>query len=138
SENLLAMTHGGGQVQHAELGVKRDGRIVAFRAKIVADGGAYPVTGAFLPFLTRSMGQGVYDIPKVEISARSAVTNTTPVAAYRCAGRPEATQMLERIIDIAAGELGIDPVEIRRRNFIPPERFPLTTVTAASYDVPAS
>jgi carbon-monoxide dehydrogenase large subunit len=135
SENLVAMTHGRGQVQYAELGVKRDGRIVAFRAKIVADAGAYPVTGAFLPFLTRSMGQGVYDIPKVEISARAAVTNTTPIAAYRGAGRPEATQMLERIVDLAADELGIDPAEMRRRNFLPPERFPLTTVTGANYDV---
>jgi carbon-monoxide dehydrogenase large subunit len=135
SENLVAMTHGRGQVQYAELGVKRDGRIVGFRARIVADGGAYPVTGAFLPFLTRTMGQGVYDIPKVEISSRSAVTNTTPVAAYRGAGRPEATQMLERIVDMAANELGIDPAEMRRRNFLPPERFPLTTVTGANYDV---
>jgi len=135
SENMVAMTHGRAQVQYAELGVKRDGRIVGFRARIVADGGAYPSTGAFLPFLTRMMGQGVYDIPKVEINARSAVTNTTATAAYRGAGRPEATQMLERIVDIAADELGIDPVEMRRRNFLPPERFPLTTVTGANYDV---
>ena len=135
SENMVAMCHGRGQVQYAELGLERDGRIVALRARIVAEGGAYPVTGAFLPYLTRMMGQGVYDIPKVEISARTALTNTTPISAYRGAGRPEATQMLERIIDIAADELGIDPVEIRRRNFLPPERFPLTTVTGANYDV---
>jgi carbon-monoxide dehydrogenase large subunit len=115
--------------------VKRDGRIVGLRARIVADGGAYPLSGAFLPYLTRMMGQGVYDIPKVEINARSAVTNTTPMAAYRGAGRPEAAQLLERIIDIAADELGIDPVEMRRRNFLAPERFPLTTVTGANYDV---
>ena len=135
SENMVSMTHGRAQVQYAELGVKRDGRIVGLRARIVADGGAYPATGAFLPFLTRMMGQGVYDIAKVEINARSAVTNTTATAAYRGAGRPEATQMLERIIDIAADELGIDPVEMRRRNLLPPERFPLTTVTGANYDV---
>jgi carbon-monoxide dehydrogenase large subunit len=135
SENMVAMTHGRAQVQYVELGLKRDGRIVGLRARIVADGGAYPVTGAFLPFLTRLMGQGVYDIPKVEINSRSAVTNTTPTAAYRGAGRPEATQMLERIIDIAAAELEIDPVELRRRNLLPPERFPLTTVTGANYDV---
>ena len=135
SENMVSMTHGRAQVQYAELGVKRDGRIVGLRARIVADGGAYAATGAFLPFLTRMMGQGVYDIPKVEINARSALTNTTATAAYRGAGRPEATQMLERIVDIAADELGIDPVEMRRRNFLPPERFPLTTVTGANYDV---
>jgi aerobic carbon-monoxide dehydrogenase large subunit len=135
SENMVAMTHGRAQVQYAELGVKRDGRIVGLRARIVADGGAYPAIGAFLPFLTRLMGQGVYDIPKVEINSRSAVTNTTVTAAYRGAGRPEATQMLERIVDIAADELDIDPVEMRKLNFLPPERFPLTTVTGANYDV---
>jgi carbon-monoxide dehydrogenase large subunit len=135
TENMVAMTHGRAQVQYAELGLTRAGRIVGLRAKVVADAGAYPGTGAFLPFLTRMMGQGVYDIPKVEISSRSAVTNTTSTGAYRGAGRPEATQMLERIIDIAAGELGIDPVEIRRRNFLPPERFPVSTVTGANYDV---
>ncbi|MDQ1430487.1 MAG: aerobic carbon-monoxide dehydrogenase large subunit [Actinomycetota bacterium] len=135
SENMVAMTHGRAQVQYVELGLKRDGRIVGLRARIVADGGAYPLTGAFLPFLTRMMGQGVYDIPKVEINSRSAVTNTTPTGAYRGAGRPEATQMLERIIDIAAAALELDPVEMRRRNLLPPERFPLTTVTGANYDV---
>jgi aerobic carbon-monoxide dehydrogenase large subunit len=135
SENLVAMVHGRGQVQYVELGVTRDGRIVGVRARIVGDGGAYPGVGAFLPFLTRLMGQGVYDIPKVEIGARSAITNTTPTAAYRGAGRPEAAQMLERIVDIAADELGMDPVELRRRNLLPPERFPLTTVTGANYDV---
>jgi carbon-monoxide dehydrogenase large subunit len=135
SENMVAMTHGRAQVQHVELGVTRDGIITGLRGRIVGDGGAYPAIGAFLPYLTRMMSQGVYDIPKVEISIRSAATNTTPTAAYRGAGRPEATQMLERIIDIAADELGIDPVEMRRRNLLPPERFPLTTVTGANYDV---
>jgi len=135
SENMLSMHHGRGQVQHVELGLKRDGTIVALRARIVCDGGAYPITGAFLPFLTRMMGQGVYDIAKVEIGSRSAVTNTTPTSAYRGAGRPEATQMLERIIDIAADELELDPVELRRKNFLSPDAFPLTTVTGANYDV---
>ena len=74
-------------------------------------------------------------IPKVEVYSASAATNTTPTAAYRGAGRPEATAFLERIIDMAAVELDIDPTEIRRKNFIPPERFPLTTVTGANYDV---
>ena len=135
SENMVAMTQGRAQVQHVELGLKRDGTITGLRARVVQDAGAYPVIGAFLPFFTRTMGQGVYAIPKVEVNTQSAATNTTQTAAYRGAGRPEATQMLERIIDIAADELGIDPVEIRRRNFIPPEAFPLTTVTGANYDV---
>jgi aerobic carbon-monoxide dehydrogenase large subunit len=135
SENMLAMTQGRAQIQHVEMGLTNDGRIVGVRVRIYADGGAYPAVGAFLPFLTRSMAQGVYTIPKVELTSWSAVTNTTPTAAYRGAGRPEATAFLERIIDIAADELGIDPVEIRKRNFIPPDAFPLTTVTGANYDV---
>ena len=69
-------------------------------------------------------------------SWRAAATNTTPVGAYRGAGRPEATQMLERILDIAADEIGVDPTELRRRNFIPPDRFPLTTLTIGATRVP--
>ncbi len=135
SENMVAMTQGRAQVQHVEMGLRRDGTITGVKAKVFQDGGAYPSIGAFLPFLTRTMAQGVYAIPKVELNAWSAATNTTATAAYRGAGRPEATQMLERIIDIAADELGIDPVAIRKQNFIPPEAFPLETLTGAHYDV---
>ncbi len=135
SENMVAMHHGRGQVQEVDMGLKRDGTIVAVGAKITCEGGAYPNIGAFLPFLTRSMGQGVYDIPKVQVNSVSAATNTTPTAAYRGAGRPEATAFLERVIEMAAVELGIDPVEIRKQNFLAPERFPLTTMTGANYDV---
>ena len=81
------------------------------------------------------MSQGVYQIPKVEFTSWSAATNTTPTAAYRGAGRPEAAAFLERIIDMAADELDIDPVEIRKQNFLAPDAFPLTTVTGANYDV---
>ncbi|MGH9027958.1 MAG: xanthine dehydrogenase family protein molybdopterin-binding subunit [Acidimicrobiia bacterium] len=135
SENMIAMTHGRGQIQNVELGLKRDGTFTALRVRIINEGGAYPAIGAFLPFLTRSMAQGVYKIPKVECNSRAAATNTQTTSAYRGAGRPEATSMLERIVDIAAVELGIDPVELRRANFLPPEEFPLTTVTGANYDV---
>ncbi len=135
SENMTAMTHGRGQIQYIELGLKRDGTFTGLRGRIVCDGGAYPGIGAFLPFLTRSMGQGVYRLPKVEINSRSAVTNTTPTDAYRGAGRPEAAALLERIVDMAAAELGRDPVELRKQNFLRPEEFPLTTVTGANYDV---
>jgi aerobic carbon-monoxide dehydrogenase large subunit len=134
SENMTAMTHGRGQIQHVELGLKRDGTFTALRGRIVCDGGAYPGIGAFLPYLTRSMGQGVYRLPKVEINAKSAVTNTTPTDAYRGAGRPEAAALLERIVDMAAAELGRDPVELRKQNFLRPDEFPLTTVTGANYD----
>ncbi|HEY6319277.1 MAG TPA: xanthine dehydrogenase family protein molybdopterin-binding subunit, partial [Acidimicrobiia bacterium] len=135
SENLLAMTHGRGQIQHVELGLRRDGTFVGVKVKVICDAGGYPSIGAFLPFLTRTMAQGVYAIPKVELNAVSAATNTTPTAAYRGAGRPEATAFLERIVDMAADELDIDPVEIRKRNLLPPEAFPLTTATGANYDV---
>ncbi len=135
SENMVSMTHGRAQIQHVEMGLKRDGTITALRSMVFQDSGAYPSIGAFLVFFTRQLAQGVYSIPKVQVNAKSAATNTTTTAAYRGAGRPEATAMLERIIDIAADELDLDPVEIRRRNLIPPEAFPLTTVTGANYDV---
>ncbi|MBP2368127.1 xanthine dehydrogenase family protein molybdopterin-binding subunit [Pseudonocardia parietis] len=134
SENMLAMVHGRAQRQDVELGLTREGRIVGLRAGVVGDVGAYPMIGTILPTLTHLMSQGVYDIPKIEFSWRSVATNTTPVGAYRGAGRPEATQMLERVLDIAADELDLDPTELRRLNFIPPESFPMTTVTGAPYD----
>ncbi|MBK5289632.1 MAG: molybdopterin-dependent oxidoreductase, partial [Acidimicrobiia bacterium] len=135
SENMVSMTHGRAQIQYVDLGLKRDGTITALRAKVFQDSGAYPAMGAFLVYFTRSLAQGVYAIPKIELNSQSSATNTTTTAAYRGAGRPEATEMLERIIDMAAHELGIDPVEIRRKNLLPPEAFPLTTVTGANYDV---
>jgi len=135
SENMVAMNHGRGQIQHIEMGLKSDGTIVALRGNVVCDAGAYPAIGGFLPFLTRMMAQGVYEIPKVQLNTVSAATNTAVTAAYRGAGRPEATAFLERIMDIAALELDMDPVELRKKNFIAPERFPMTTVTGANYDV---
>jgi len=135
SENMVAMVQGRGQVQRVELGLKRDGTIVGLRGDIVGDGGAYPILGAVMMFMTRTMSSGVYRIPKIVIGGRAAATNTTPTAAYRGAGRPEAASLIERIIDMGAAELGIDPVEIRRRNFIPPDQFPFTTATGATYDI---
>jgi len=111
-----------------------DGTIVGLDVDVVADGGAYPGIGAFLTVFTQTMIQGVYQIPKLRYNARSSCTNTTTTGAYRGAGRPEATQMLERVIDIAADEMGMDPAEIRRKNFIQPSDFPLTTHGAANYD----
>ena len=83
---------------------------------------------------TQTMIQGVYDIPKIRYHARSAATNTTHTAAYRGAGRPEATQLLERLIDVAADELQMDPAEIRLKNFISEDAFPITTLGGANYD----
>jgi carbon-monoxide dehydrogenase large subunit len=84
--------------------------------------------------LTQMMVVGVYDIPKVRFQGTTYVTNTTPVGAYRGAGRPEATQLIERVLDVAADELDIDPADIRRRNFLDPASFPLTTTTGGAYD----
>ena len=134
SENFQAMTQGRGQVQDVELGARRSGELVGLRARVLADAGAYPVQGAFLPFLTGQMLAGVYRIPAVDYGARVYVTNTTPMGAYRGAGRPEATALLERAMDMLAAELGMDPAELRRRNLVPPDAFPHTTVTGATYD----
>ena len=135
SENLISMPHGRGQVQYVQLGCKRDGTIVGLRCQIVGDAGAYAGFGGALAMgPTRMMAQGVYRIPKISYECAVALTNTTPMGAFRGAGRPEAAAMLERIMDIAAVELGIDPAEMRRRNFLSPDQFPYTTVMRTEYD----
>ena len=134
SENLLNMTHGRAQVQHVALGAKHDGTITGLRVEVVADAGAYPHVGAWLPNYTRLMCTGTYRIPRVAFSARSMVTNTAPVGAYRGAGRPEATAFLERSMDLLAHELDIDPVEIRRRNLLEPHHTNHVTPSGAVYD----
>ncbi|MCU1427867.1 MAG: carbon monoxide dehydrogenase [Actinomycetia bacterium] len=135
SENLVAMPHGRGQVQYVELGCKHDGTIVGLRLRIVGDAGAYAGFGGALALgPTRIMAQGVYRIPAISFDAAVAVTNTTPMGAFRGAGRPEAAALLERIVDLAADELDIDPVDMRRRNFLQPSDFPFTTVVGTTYD----
>jgi carbon-monoxide dehydrogenase large subunit len=133
TESMLSLTHGRSQIQTAELGARRDGTLVGLRADILADMGAYPI-GAFMPGTTQQMLSGVYRIPRIASTGRSVVTNTTPIGAYRGAGRPEAAALIERAMDILADELDIDPAELRRRNFIPPASFPFETVTGATYD----
>jgi carbon-monoxide dehydrogenase large subunit len=135
SENLVSMTHGRAQSQRVEMGLRRDGVISGLRCRAVQDVGAYPGAGTFMPMYTALMAQGPYVIPRIDFGAVCVATNTTPTSAYRGAGRPEATAFLERALDIAAAELGLDPVDIRKKNFIPPDAFPLTTVTGANYDV---
>ena len=101
---------------------------------LLQDAGAYPEVGALLPGYTMLMASGTYAIPRIEVRARSVVTNTASVTAFRGAGRPEATAAIERAIDLLAAELAMDPVELRRRNVIPPGDFPYQTVTGATYD----
>jgi aerobic carbon-monoxide dehydrogenase large subunit len=134
SENLVGMVHGRGQRQTVKIGGSRDGRIHAYHLRIVQDCGAYPRVGASLPTLTQLMASGVYDLAHSGSEYRSVLTTTTPVAAYRGAGRPEAAAAIERAVDLFAAEIGLDPAEVRRRNFVPPDRFPYTTPTGAVYD----
>jgi aerobic carbon-monoxide dehydrogenase large subunit len=134
SESMVALHHGRSMRLDFTIGADADGRIAAYRIDILADAGAYPVLGAFLPNLTATMASGVYAIPRIEVTSRSIVTNTTPISAFRGAGRPEATQTIERGIDMLAAVVGVDPVEIRRRNFIPNDAYPYTTASGAVYD----
>jgi carbon-monoxide dehydrogenase large subunit len=135
SENMVAMPHGRGQVQYIEMGFRRDGTITGLRCRIVGDAGAYGLFGGRLPAsTTRMMATGTYHVPQLAYEVAVALTNTTPMGAYRGAGRPEAAAYLERIMDMASHELGIDPIELRRRNFIRPEEFPFTTLTGSVYD----
>jgi aerobic carbon-monoxide dehydrogenase large subunit len=133
SENLVAMTHGRAQRQEIRIGGTRDGQILAYRLNVVQDVGGYP-RATFLPVLTRLMASGSYKIPKVECGYQAVVTSTTPIAAYRGAGRPEATAAVERAVDLFAAEIGMDPAEVRRLNVVPPDSFPFTTPTGATYD----
>ncbi|GIV90771.1 MAG: aldehyde dehydrogenase [Chloroflexus sp.] len=132
-EHVQATTHGRGQVCDIEAAVTADGEVTALRMQIVADLGAYPLAPG-LPDLTTAMAIGVYKIPAVDLEAICVYTNTTPVAAYRGAGRPEAAYYIERLMDLIAAELHIDPAEVRRRNFIPPDAFPYKTPTGLTYD----
>ena len=134
TESMLTLGHGRGQVNYIELGADRDGKVLAFRNRVVQEAGAYPLIGAFLPFMTRLLASGVYAIPKIEVNAQSVLTTTTPTVAYRGAGRPEATYAIERGMDLLAAELGLDPIEVRRRNFVQPDQFPYATASGANYD----
>jgi len=134
NENLLSMVHGRAQQHTIRIGGSRDGRILAYHLDIVQDCGAYPRFGLFLPTLTQLMASGVYDLPYCGASYQVVVTNTMPISAYRGAGRPEATAAIERAVDLFAAEIGLDPVEVRRRNLVPPELFPYTTPGGAVYD----
>ena len=134
SENMTNLAHGRGQVQQVTMGGSKDGTVSAFRIEVLQDSGAYAMLGAFLPYMTRTMASGVYAIPKVECNAVSVVTNTTPTAAYRGAGRPEACAGIERAMDLFAGKIGMDPVEVRRKNLIPPFMTPHTTAVGTAYD----
>jgi len=133
--SMQALAHGRDQVLEATLAGTRDGRFTHYRLDITQGTGAHGLMSAFLPVMTRMMATGVYDIPDVEVAWRSVLTTTTPNTSYRGAGRPEAAACMERMVDLFAAEIGMDPAEVRRRNFVPPEAFPYTTPTGTVYDV---
>lgn len=136
SESFLSDRHGRDHVTHVELACDADGRFLALRVSTLANLGAYYSTfGPAIPtFYYAPLLSGTYAIPAIYCDVQGVLTNTVPVDAYRGAGRPEATYVIERIVDRAARDLGIDPAEIRRRNFIPPTAFPYRTALTLEYD----
>ncbi|HTP97505.1 MAG TPA: xanthine dehydrogenase family protein molybdopterin-binding subunit [Burkholderiales bacterium] len=135
SEGFLTDTHGRGNIVSGELALDGDGKFLAMRLDWVNDMGAYlsPAAMGHIRNTTTCM-TGVYRIPALYATYRTALTNTTPVAAYRGAGRPDIAYMVERLVSQAAAETGIDAAELRRRNFIPPEAFPYRTPTDSVYE----
>jgi carbon-monoxide dehydrogenase large subunit len=135
SENLQAQIHGRGQVNYIEAAVQKDGRLLGLRVRTVADFGAFlAYTTALSPNTTARMLNGPYQIQALDYQALGVFTNTVPTGAYRGAGRPEATYLLERTMDGIAHELHLDPVDVRRRNLIAPDAFPYRTPHGAVYD----
>jgi carbon-monoxide dehydrogenase large subunit len=136
SESFMSDAHGRDHVTHCELALDKDGRFLGLRERTLASMGGY--LSQFAPsvptYLHATLLAGCYTTPAIYSEVRAVFTNTVPVDAYRGAGRPEASYLLERIIDVAAREMGIDRVEIRRRNFIPADKFPYQTPVALQYD----
>ncbi len=133
-ENMLAY-HGRGHAAAVEAAVKRDGTILGMRFRIVADVGAYFLTSTpGPPVNVAHRVAGPYAIPTMDVESLSVLTNKPPTGPYRGAGGPEGAFFMERTIDLIARELQLDPVEVRRRNFIPREAFPYTTATGLTYD----
>ncbi|HYM68950.1 MAG TPA: xanthine dehydrogenase family protein molybdopterin-binding subunit [bacterium] len=134
-ENLLTTTHGRAQMFEVEVAAERDGRIRGLRGRVLGDLGAGCLyLTAVIPTLTPLMIQGPYEIPAIRCELLGLYTNTCPTGAYRGAGRPEASYYLERVMDLVADAAGVDPAEVRRRNFIAPSKFPYTTASGAQYD----
>jgi carbon-monoxide dehydrogenase large subunit len=133
-ENLISMTHGRAQQHTITIGGSQDGDVQAYRLEVVQDAGAYIRAGGFLPMLTRLMTTGPYDIPRAESVASIVVTSTTPIGAYRGAGRPEAAAALDRAIDLFAATTGLDPADVRRKNLLPAFTEPHRTAFGATYD----
>jgi carbon-monoxide dehydrogenase large subunit len=136
SESFVTDSHGRDHVSEAELALDADGKVLGLRVRTIANMGAYLTLFApVIPtYLYGTLLSGVYRIPTIDCEVDAVFTNTVPVDAYRGAGRPEACYLLERLMDLAAHEVGVDPAVLRRRNFIAPEQFPYQTPVALVYD----
>jgi carbon-monoxide dehydrogenase large subunit len=135
SENMATAHQGRDQIAHVKMGAKRDGTVTAWHVRILADFGAYNMLlTPLIPSLGAFVMGGCYAIPNVQTDIVGVFTNKCPTDAIRGAGRPEATHMIEVTLDQLAAELGMDPVEIRRKNFIPADSFPATVATGVIYD----
>ncbi len=135
SEAFVATTHGRDIIGYIDVAAKRDGKVLGLKMRLIADIGAYNMLlTAAIPTLTMLMANGTYDIPAIRTTLTEVFTNKTPTDAYRGAGRPEATYFLERAMDMLAVELKMDPAELRRKNFIPANKFPYQTQMGAVYD----
>jgi carbon-monoxide dehydrogenase large subunit len=134
-ENMQATIHGRSQIGTAEVAVKNDGTLLGLKYEVVADMGSYlQLLSPAIPTLTGLMLSGCYKIPAIQMNCTGVFTNKMSTDAYRGAGRPEATFLIERMMDRIAGELGIDPVELRRKNMPKPDEFPFATATGLFYD----
>jgi len=136
SENSVATIHGRGQIQQIDLAADADGKLTAVRVRLIGDMGAYlQLVTPGVPLLGGFLYAGVYDIPTAyDFECTSVFTTMTPTDAYRGAGRPEATYAIERAMDALARQLDVDPLELRRRNFIPKESYPYTAWSGLVYD----
>ncbi len=135
AENMAGSIHGRGQVDYVDVGVTKEGKITALHVHILADLGAYhQLLTPVIPTLTGLMLTGPYTIKNLSCTVHGIFTNKVPTDAYRGAGRPEATYLIERVCDLVADATGVDPVEVRRRNFIASDKFPYTTAAGLAYD----
>jgi carbon-monoxide dehydrogenase large subunit len=135
SEAFMATTHGRDIIGYVELAARRDGKVLGVKLRLIADIGAYNMLlTASIPTLTMLMANATYDFPAIRATLTEVFTNKTPTDAYRGAGRPEATYFVERAMDMLARELKMDPAELRRKNFIPKDKFPFQTQMGAVYD----
>ncbi|MDE1969397.1 MAG: xanthine dehydrogenase family protein molybdopterin-binding subunit [Alphaproteobacteria bacterium] len=136
SESFMSDAHGRDHVTHAELALDKDDKFIGLRVSTLADLGAYLSTfAAAVPtYLYATLLAGTYTTPAIYAEVKGVFTNTVPVDAYRGAGRPEASYLVERLVDKAASELKVDPAELRRKNFIPKDAYPYQTPVALAYD----